>query len=119
MKGPLDLSDDERLFQAQPRFSIIYLLFLKRRIGFVELVHLLGLTPGNLDHHLKKLESRGLVETRRVLSWKPLVIVEITAKGVEAFRQYVSKLRQLLSQIPDALLIDRDSLSSHSLDSES
>ncbi|MCF2137745.1 MAG: transcriptional regulator [Candidatus Thorarchaeota archaeon] len=118
MKGPLDLSDDERLFQAQPRFSIIYLLFLKRRIGFVELVHLLGLTPGNLDHHLKKLESGGLIETRRVLSWKPLVIVELTAKGADAFRRYVSKLQHLLSQIPDTMLTDRDFPSSHSSDSE-
>ena len=100
MKDPLDLSKKEKVFQAQPRFSIVYLLFLKRKIGFIQLKELLGLTPGNLDHHLKKLEDSGIVKTRRVLSWRPLVIVEITPEGVGIFREYVVKLKTLLKDIP-------------------
>ena len=104
----LTLSSDERVFQSQPRFSIMYLLFLKRKIGFIELKQLLGLTPGNLDHHLRKLEETRLVRSRRMLSWRPLVVVEITPLGVVTFRDYIFKLKGLLESIPDKLLHKQD-----------
>lgn len=100
----LTLSADEKVFQSQPRFSIMYLLFLKRRIGFIELKQLLGLTPGNLDHHIRKLEETELVRSRRTISWRPLVVIEITPSGAETFREYIFKLKGLLSKIPDKLL---------------
>ena len=103
---PLDLTKEEKLFHAQPRFSIVYLLFLKRRIGFIQLQQLLNLTPGNLDHHLKKLEEGGIISTRRVISWKPLVMVQITPQGIIAVRNYILRLRNLLEHIPDRLLND-------------
>ena len=86
----------------------MYLLFLKRKIGFIELKQLLKLTPGNLDHHLRKLEESGLVRSRRTLSWRPLVVVEITPSGVETFREYIFKLRGLLEKIPETLLQEED-----------
>jgi DNA-binding MarR family transcriptional regulator len=104
LKDPLALDEGEKVFQAQPRFSIVYLLFLKRRVGFLELKQLLKLTPGNLDHHIKKLEEVGLVKSRRIISWRPLVVVEITPTGIKAFHAYVSKLKLLLKEIPDSLL---------------
>jgi DNA-binding MarR family transcriptional regulator len=100
----LTLSKEERVFQSQPRFSIMYLLFLKRKVGFIELKQLLGLTPGNLDHHIRKLEDAELVRSRRVISWRPLVIVEITPSGAEIFRGYIVRLKGLLEGIPDKLL---------------
>jgi DNA-binding MarR family transcriptional regulator len=100
----LTLSAEEKVFQSQPRFSIMYLLFLKRKIGFIELKQLLKLTPGNLDHHLRKLEESGLIRSRRVLSWKPLVVVEITTTGNASFREYICKLRRIIEKIPETLL---------------
>ncbi|MFX1580300.1 MAG: transcriptional regulator [Promethearchaeota archaeon] len=108
MTSSLTPSAEEKVFQSQPRFSIVYLLFLKRRVGFIQLKELLKLTPGNLDHHLKKLEGVGLVKTRRVLSWRPLVMVEITSEGIEIFRKYIVKLRSLLAEIPDKLLYEQE-----------
>ena len=64
------------------------------------------MTPGNIDHHLKKLEKVGLVRNRRVLSWRPLVVVEITSEGIEIFRKYIVRLRGLLEKIPDKLLVE-------------
>jgi DNA-binding MarR family transcriptional regulator len=104
----LRLNEEQKVFHAQPRFSIMYLLFLKRRVGFVQLGRLLSLTSGNLDHHIRKLEETGLVRSRRVMSWKPLVVVEITAEGVDAFRDYIIKLRQLLEDIPGKLLGEQE-----------
>jgi DNA-binding MarR family transcriptional regulator len=86
----------------------MYLLFLKRRIGFIELKQLLGLTPGNLDHHIRKLEETGLVRSRRTISWRPLVVVEITPSGGDTFREYIIKLKGLLAGIPDKLLHEKN-----------
>ena len=104
MNDSLSLNDDERAFHAQPRFSIMYLLFLKRRIGFIELQKLLGLTPGNLDHHMKKLEELNLIRSHRVISWRPLVTLEITGRGSEIFREYILKMKSLLMGIPEKML---------------
>lgn len=104
----LTLNEEERAFQSQPRFSIMYLLFLKRRIGFIELKQLLGLTPGNLDHHIRKLEEIQLVRSRRMISWRPLVVIEITLSGAEIFRGYIFKLKGLLANIPEKLLQEED-----------
>lgn len=104
LNDSLSLSEEERAFQAQPRFSIMYLLFLKRRIGFIELQKLLGLTPGNLDHHMKKLEEMNMIYSHRVISWRPLVTLEITAHGSEIFREYILKMKALLKEIPERML---------------
>ncbi len=82
----------------------MYLLFLKRRVGFIELTKLLGLTPGNLEHHIRKLQETGLVEIHRIITWKPLVVVEITDLGKNTFRGYIFKLKKLLKDIPERLL---------------
>ena len=104
----MTLNKEERVFQSQPRFSIMYLLFLKRRIGFIELKQLLGLTPGNLDHHIRKLEETNLVHSRRMLSWRPLVMIEITTSGADIFREYIVKLKGLLETIPDNKLLKQE-----------
>ncbi len=87
------------LFEALPRLTIMLILSLHRKAGILELRKLLQLTPGNLDHHIRKLEQAGYVKTPHVLSWRPLVVVEITKDGADAFRDYASKLRGLLEKI--------------------
>jgi DNA-binding MarR family transcriptional regulator len=99
MVNPLQSTERSKVFHAQPRFSIMYLLFLRRRVGFTELRKLLDLSPGNLDHHLRKLEEKGLVKNRRTISWRPLIIVEITNEGSESFREYAMHLKTMLSNI--------------------
>jgi len=93
------LDEQSKAFHTQPRFSIMYLLFLKRRVGFTELKNLLGLTPGNLDHHLRKLEAAGFVRNRKILSWRPLNMINITEEGASSFREYAIHLKELLKRI--------------------
>jgi DNA-binding MarR family transcriptional regulator len=83
----------------QPRFSIMFLLYIHRNVGFTELQRLLELTPGNLDHHLRKLTKLGYVSIRKTISWRPLSIVEITNEGSEVFRSYIEILRKLLDTV--------------------
>lgn len=94
-----DILKEGELFQALPRLTIMLLLYLHKKAGLIELRKLLQLTPGNLDHHVRKLQQAGYVKTRHVFSWRPLVVVEITQEGAETFREYASKLRKLLETI--------------------
>lgn len=94
-----DILKEGELFQALPRLTIMLLLYLHKKAGLTELRKLLQLTPGNLDHHVRKLQQAGYVKTCHVFSWRPLVVVEITQEGAEAFRDYASKLRKLLETI--------------------
>ena len=87
------------IFTDHPRFTIMFLIYLNKAVGFTELQRLLKLTPGNLDHHIKKLKRASYVKIRKKISWRPLNVVEITQKGIEAFRNYVSDLKEMLKNI--------------------
>ncbi|MFW9974206.1 MAG: hypothetical protein ACFFDQ_02920, partial [Candidatus Thorarchaeota archaeon] len=52
----------------------------------------------------RKLQETGLVEIHRIITWKPLVVVEITDLGKNTFRGYIFKLKELLKDIPERLL---------------
>jgi DNA-binding MarR family transcriptional regulator len=99
LADPLDTLKQGEIFSAQHRFTIMFLLYLHRSAGFTELQRLLGVSPGNLDHHLRRLSEAGYVKTRHVLDWRPLKVVEITGLGARMFREYASEMRELLKLI--------------------
>lgn len=99
MTEPLEFLEKGELFSAPTRLTIMLLLFLHRKLGFTEAQKLLQLTPGNLDHHIRKLKQAGFVITRKAFSWRPLTVIEITNEGVQAFRDYAVKLRKLLEAV--------------------
>jgi len=86
-------------FRELNRFNVMLSLYRNRRIAFTNLQQLLGLTPGNLDHHIRKLLALEYVSTYKIISWRPLTVVEITAKGENAFIDYINKLKTLLRAI--------------------
>ena len=96
---PKEIAEVGGIFSAPHRLTIMLLLYLHRRAKFKDMQKLLRLTPGNLDHHVRKLEEAGYVKTRHVLSWRPLVVIEITEHGAKAFRDYALKLRKLLEKV--------------------
>jgi len=77
----------------------MFLLYIHRKAGFTELQKLLNVTPGNLDHHIRKLAEAGYVKTSHILDWRPLKMVEITQMGAKEFRDYAKGMRELLNQI--------------------
>ena len=93
------IADKGGIFSAQQRFTIMLLLYLHKRAGFTELQKLLQITPGNLDHHIRRLEEVGYVKTRHILDWRPLKVIEISRTGAQAFREYALNLRKLLEQV--------------------
>ncbi len=66
-------------------------------LAFTRLQDLIGLTPGNLITHLRKLEDAGYVST--VKSGRGVTArtgVSLTAAGRAALEEYTTTLRQLL-----------------------
>lgn len=98
--GTEELLKDDKLISHPTRFTIVFLLYLHRRIGFAELQRLLDLTPGNLDSHLRKLREAGYVEVRKVFTLRgPRTAVQITPTGSRAFLEHTVKLRKMLEKV--------------------
>ncbi|MFW9997523.1 MAG: transcriptional regulator [Candidatus Odinarchaeota archaeon] len=81
------------------RFIIMLVLYLNGEMDFTSLQQLLGLTPGNLDHHVKTLIKAGYVTKKKLISYRILTIIMITSKGKETFTSYASGLKDLLDRV--------------------
>ena len=92
---------ENKLFAPSIRLTIMVLLLTHKKINFTELQKLLNLTPGNLDHHLKKLEKAGYVKVYKKLSHlrRPLTLIEITSTGKLSFESYLKNYRDILNKI--------------------
>jgi DNA-binding MarR family transcriptional regulator len=67
-------------------------------LSFTRLQDLIGLTPGNLITHLRKLDDAGYVRTAKSGSGvNALTTVALTRQGRDALERYTAVLRQLLA----------------------
>ncbi|MFX0094888.1 MAG: transcriptional regulator [Candidatus Hodarchaeota archaeon] len=88
------------VFSSPIRMTIMLILCAHKKAGFTELQKLLHVTPGKLDHHVRKLEAESYILTQRAfLHTRPLTFVKLTKKGEEMFKEYISTLRDLLNKI--------------------
>ena len=95
--GQIDL--DETIHQPTRLRIMSLLVSLEARdrlaYGFVQ--HHLGLTPGNLTTHLRKLEDAGYVTIAKEFHGaKPRTWIEATAAGRGAFAVYLQNLERAL-----------------------
>lgn len=68
-------------------------------LSFTRLQDLIGLTPGNLITHLRKLGDAGYVQTSKTGSGvNALTTVALTRDGRAALDRYSAALRELLAQ---------------------
>ena len=95
----INILERDEIIKVPHRFNIMMLLYNHDTIGFSVLKKILKLTPGNLDHHLKKMKELGWIKDRTVFSYRPLTIITITDKGRFSFRKYVEELQSLLNNI--------------------
>jgi DNA-binding MarR family transcriptional regulator len=66
-------------------------------LSFTRLQDMIGLTPGNLIIHLRKLEEAGyLTSTKTKTGTTPQTTVALTAQGREALSAYTKVLHDLL-----------------------
>ena len=72
-------------------------------LSFTRLQDMIGLTPGNLITHLRKLEAAGYVQTDKTGSGvNALTTIALTRAGRIALDQYTTALRQLLDAVGSA-----------------
>ena len=72
-------------------------------LSFTRLQDLIGLTPGNLITHLRKLEEAGYLRTEK--TGRGVIArtsVELTRDGRAALERYTAVLRQLLDGVESA-----------------
>ena len=66
-------------------------------LSFTRLQDLIGLTPGNLITHLRKLEDAGYVEVAKAHQGRtPVTWVALTVAGRRAFEDYSAVVRAML-----------------------
>ncbi len=66
-------------------------------LSFTRLQEMIGLTPGNLITHLRKLEDAGYARTAKTINGgSPVTAVSLTPEGRAALTQYSAALRELL-----------------------
>jgi len=93
-------TDLDPVIHAPARLRVMVTLATLRdgdNLSFTRLQELLGLTPGNLITHLRKLEEAGYVATQKSGSGVTArTSVALTDEGRKALANYTAVLRQLL-----------------------
>ncbi len=78
------------------RLGIMLYLLPRGKALFIEIQHVLELTPGNLDSHLRTLEKNEYVAVKKVIRDRPRTMIYLTDKGANETKKYVLKLKNAL-----------------------
>ena len=96
------LAEIDRTVHAPARLMVMTYLYVVESAEFISLMHLTGLTWGNLSTHLSKLEETGYVAIHKEFRGKkPHTVIQLTADGRAAFRAYKEQMQAVLNDLPD------------------
>jgi len=94
------IQDVDRLIHEPSRLQIMAQLYVVASADFLFLQNQTGMTPGNLSAHLSKLEAANYVEvTKEFIDKKPHTVLALTKKGREAFKSYLTKVKQFVDKV--------------------
>lgn len=80
------------------RLGILMLLHFNSSLAFSILQKGLGVTSGNLNSHLTKLDSIGFVTREKTfVNLRPRTVISITKEGRMALKDYTKSLRTILT----------------------
>jgi len=81
------------------RIVIMTVLFVFREMTEGELSKATGIDWGSLSTHLSRLEKKGYIERRKVITNRGIrTVVGITESGYRAYREEVEKLKALIKK---------------------
>ena len=96
------LANIDRIIHSPARLMTMTYLYVVESVEFIFLMHLTGLTWGNLSSHLSTLEEAEYVNIeKQFVQKKSHTMVSLTEKGRQAFRDYKQLLLQVLTDLPD------------------
>ncbi len=79
------------------RLGILMILHLNSSLPFSDIQKGLGVTSGNLNTHLKKLEGNELITKERTfVNTRPRTVIYITEKGSISLKKYIKSLKHIL-----------------------
>ena len=92
------LSTLDPIIHQSTRTQLVAYLASRGEATFTELKHLLGLTDGNLEAHLKKLIESGYLTIRKEGNkvGRTHTVYELTESGRKALAEYVLQMASLL-----------------------
>jgi len=91
------ISGLNKVFESRIRLGIMSVLMVNDSYDFSSLKESLDVTDGNLASHLKALEEKGLIETKKkFVGRKPNTSYTITEKGSRLFKQHLNALEDLI-----------------------
>ena len=91
--------DLDPLLHSQLRLAVMSVLLSVESAEFTFLKEKTGSTAGNLSVKLDKLSEAGYISVEKTFKGKkPLTTCRITRKGIKAFEDYVSALKQYISK---------------------
>lgn len=91
--------DLDPLLHSQLRLAVMSLLLSVESAEFTFLKEKTQSTAGNLSVQLDKLSEAGYITTEKSFKGKkPLTTCRITAKGIKAFEDYVTILKQYIQK---------------------
>ncbi|MEJ2757087.1 MAG: transcriptional regulator [Anaerolineales bacterium] len=92
----------DKLIHEPARLLIMANLYVVERADFTFLMRQTNLTWGNLSSHMTKLEDAGYIEVIKEFKDKrPNTMLELTAKGRQAFQHYREQMHNVLDNLPD------------------
>ncbi|HVS84102.1 MAG TPA: transcriptional regulator [Gaiellaceae bacterium] len=99
----MSVEELDPLIHAPARLRIVATLAAlpdDESLSFTRLQQLIGLTPGNLITHLRKLQEAGYLETDKTGNGQASrTTVALTREGRTALENYTSALRDLLGEL--------------------
>lgn len=86
-----------KVFESRVRLGIMSILMVNDSYDFNSLKESLDVTDGNLASHLKALEDKGLIQTKKqFIGRKPNTSYCITEEGARSFREHLNALENLI-----------------------
>lgn len=100
--SPHPLADIDQIIHAPARLRILMMLYVVEKMDYVFLKNQTGMSWGNLATHLGKLEDAGYILVEKGYQGKkPQSKIQLTKSGRSAFREYKTKLQQILDDLPE------------------
>ncbi len=91
------LLDLDRTIHEPARLTIVAILSVLEQADFLYLLRETGLTKGNLNSHLTRLEQAGYVAVEKTYRGKiPQTLYSLTKAGRAVFEDYCTRLRQAI-----------------------
>jgi DNA-binding MarR family transcriptional regulator len=91
--------DLDPLLHSQLRLAIMSLLMTLEKAEFTFLKEKTQSTAGNLSVQIDKLSEAGYIAVEKSFKGKkPLTTCKVTAKGIKAFEDYVTALKQYINK---------------------